>query len=491
MPYRKNSALFSDQYDGSLPTVVIVGRPNVGKSSLFNRLLNRAQAITSEIPGVTRDCISARWVWKRRAVMLSDTGGQLERGAGIGALVTERAREAGHRADCIVLVVENSGITPLDREVIAHLRPRQRAVLCVVNKTDRYSGLDTPSELRQLGFENIVAVSASHGTNIAALKERIGALLSAQESEGEGVQGTVSAAGPRFSVAIIGRPNCGKSTLSNRLAGEQRSLVTDQPGTTRDVVSGVASLTLARSARSKGTPQGSGEAPQQPGAPGEEGAPHYQIVVFDTAGLRRAAKVQERIEFYSTRRAMSAIALSNMCLLMIDAQEGMTAQDKRIAEYATRLGKGLVIVVNKIDLLTEGSTRRALRAQIQRTTPHLSYAPLVVVSALTGEGVDQLTSTIALLWRQLNRRVPTAVLNRTSRALLSHLPAQRTVPTLGYMTQSGTNPVEFVLFFNRLRGLSHSVRSHIANRIRAEFDFSHIPILISIRDGRRRDGVRL
>ena len=448
----------------ALPAAVIVGRPNVGKSSLFNRLLGQPQAITARRAGITRDCISAVCHWDEISMLLFDTGGQLEKPQGIDALVRTRAQAVSQRADLIVLVVEYAGVIPSDLEIIERLRKSRAPILCVANKADRHSAADASAELYRLGFKHVVEISAAHGHNITMLKQKMSELLSSKDTHPANSSIDISTAAEhtmanQYAIAIIGRPNCGKSTLANCLAQEEISIVSSTPGTTRDVVAGWYRVPLHT------------EAP---------------IKILDTAGLRRRAQVKDPIEYYATRRAMRAIRDADICILLIDALEGPTTQDKRIADYATQLGRGLVIGCNKIDLFSTPAQERHLQQSLHRSMPHLSFVPVVMLSALENRGTQNLNRCITALWRQLNRRIPTATLNQMASNMLSNLPGQRLLPRLNYITQSRINPVTFVLFFSHLRGLTATVRTYLANRIREELEFSNLAVLIYLRARRGR-----
>ena len=384
-----------------LPSVVIAGRPNVGKSTLYNCLLNRRYAITGREAGVTRDCLTAICHWKSRMLRISDTGGQLEKPNGIEALVSKRAGEASRQADIILLVTENGGLTPADLEIIAQLRKSSAIILSVINKCDRQTLADPCAELYQQGLMRVVRVSAAQRRNIEQLKEAIIDLLPPALQP----QSQLSATAPLYTVAIIGRPNSGKSTLANCLAGSDISLVSDEAGTTRDVVQG-----WRRS-------------------PGNMG---LAMSIVDTAGLRRPSRVRDPIEFYSTRRAMQAIKESDISILLLDATERLSAQDKRIAQYATSLGRGLIIAANKIDCVPTQSLLQSLRNAL----PHLSFVPLMMISALQGDGIAALLSQVEKLWRQLNRRLTTATLNRHCARLLDSISFGKAPPTVRYITQN-------------------------------------------------------
>ena len=443
-----------------LPSVVIVGRPNVGKSTLFNCLLNRRYAITDRDAGVTRDCLSVICHWDSYSLLISDTGGQLEGPRGIAALVSERAREASNQADIILLVTESGGLTPADLEIIAQLRKSSAVILSVINKSDRKELVDPRAELYQQGLRRVLQISATQRSNISHLKKAIVELLPDRAQSQLSVTARSGDDMRPYTVAIIGRPNCGKSTLANRLAGADISLVSSEAGTTRDVVQGWR--------------------------PGPDNIALAMSIV-DTAGLRRPSRVGDPIEFYSTKRAMQAIRETDISILLLDATEGLTTQDKRIAQYATRLGRGLVIAANKIDCIpSEPEGRSLLQQSLRAALPHLSFVPLMTVSALKGDGIPKLLSELENIWRQLNKRLSTATLNRQVAILLDKAFPGAPSLSVHYITQTNVNPIQFVLFVKRSTKLSANLRSYIANRIRRFLGFPNLAVIVHLKSGRAR-----
>jgi GTPase len=333
----------------SIPVVAIVGRPNVGKSTLVNRIVGGREAIVEERPGVTRDRVLYTAEWRGRPFHLVDTGG-LE-STPVGALagkVADTAKAAAAEADVVVFVVDvTDGITPEDRSVADVLRRLGRRVILVANKADNQARERDASEVFELGMGEPTAVSALHGRGIGDFLDEL--------TEGFPQEREESSAEP--SIAIVGKPNVGKSTLFNRLVGSERSIVHDEPGTTRDAVDTVVEI--------NGTT--------------------YRFV--DTAGLRRAARVDESTEFFGSVRTMRAVERCDVALLVIDATEGISRQDQRIAEQISELGRSAAVVLNKVDVM-DGEELETKRSEIRRRLPHLRWAPLIGISARTGSPIS-------------------------------------------------------------------------------------------------------
>jgi GTP-binding protein len=437
------------------PLVAIVGRPNVGKSTLFNRLVGRRTAIVLDTPGVTRDRNYGEASWRGRAFVVVDTGGFEPLAVeGIGAQVREQATLAIEEADLVILLLDGlSGCTPDDKELVEVLRQSGRPFLLVVNKIDGPKQEEGLLDFYALGVEPLYAVSAEHSRGVGdfldALLEKIPEVLEKERLEGDEI---------RF--AVIGRPNVGKSSLINKLLGMERTLVSEAPGTTRDAIDTEFEY---------------------------EG---LHFVAIDTAGVRRKARVKDRVEAYSVLRALRSLERCDVACLLIDAAQGITEQDIRIAGYTEEAGRALVLLVNKWDLVeketgTSGQWVVALREKM----PFVAYAPVLFISALTGQRVQRLLPTITDVAKQHRRRVPTAELNEcVEKALHRHGPPQyrgRPIKVL-YAAQVGLRPPTFALVVNHPVGVRTSYRRYLMNQVREAFGFEGTPIKLRFRKRRRR-----
>ncbi len=439
-----------------LPVVAVVGRPNVGKSTLVNRVVGRRVAIVEEKPGVTRDRLELEAEWQGRRFRIVDTGGWLapvdaDRTADDEALVrkvTSQAELAIAEADVLVLVVDVTvGITDEDARVAALLRRSERPVLLAVNKVDDERREGDVWEFQSLGLGEPHGVSALHGRDSGDLLDALVASLPAAH---EGVE---PAEGPDgiFSVAIVGRPNVGKSTLFNRMVGDERSVVHDEPGTTRDSIDTVVET--------------------------EDGPLRF----VDTAGMRRKSRIDEPTEYFSLVRALQAIDRADACLLVIDATEGVSNQDQRLAERVDASGCAILVVLNKWDLL-DTERRAAVRSEVGRKLGFLSYAPVLDVSALTGRRTNRLLPALREAEEAYHRRVPTAALNRLLRdAQAEHPPPveNRHRPRILYATQGAADPPTFTLFTTR--ALPPTYLRYLERKIREGFDLGPTPIKMRVR----------
>jgi len=435
----------------SKPLVAIVGRPNVGKSMLFNKLTGRRTSIVEDTPGVTRDRIYGDCEWCGRKFSLVDTGG-IEPGTENDMLkFMRRQAEIGILlADCIIMVVDvRSGVTAADMDVATMLRKSGKPVALAVNKCDSV-GPTNPDvyEFYSLGIGDLFETSAVHGHGTGDLLDWCLAQFP-EETEEEEETDVVS-------VAIVGKPNVGKSSLLNRILGEERVIVSNVAGTTRDAIDSYF----------------------------ENETGKYCFI--DTAGMRRKSKVDDAIEKFSNLRSIGAIERSDVCLILIDANEGVTEQDTKIAGLVHEAGKAAIIVVNKWDAVEDKQTNtmRDKETEIRRDLSYMTYAPVVFLSALTGQRVDKLFEVIREVYKQNTSRVTTGALN----SVLAEATARVQPPTdkgrrlkIYYMTQAGTKPPHFVIFCNDARLFHFSYQRYLENQIREVFGLQGTPIRITIR----------
>jgi GTP-binding protein len=441
--------------------VAIVGRPNVGKSTLFNRLVGRRHAITDPTPGVTRDPVGQPATLAGCDVRLVDTGGYTTDSDPLARAISDRALRVIRESSVVLLVVDGTELTALDQEFVEELRPFSDRLVLVVNKLDTGARDDLLWEFHSLGMDRVVGVSAAHGRNVDELETVVAPLL-APDGECAGAGSEESGeAGPAeeelpIRIAVLGQPNTGKSTLVNRLTVSENSIVADAPGTTRDVIEGEFEWNS------------------------------HRFRVLDTAGIRRKSKVTESIEYYSVTRAIDTIRDAEVVVLLIDAEQGLTDQDKKIAALVVERGRGIVLALSKWDLMPKlGNQFNALRDRIDFLFPILQFAPLVPISGLTGNGLDQMLDAIVKVRNQLQHRVETGKLNRHLRRWLEETPPplhHRHRPRIKYMTQVDRLPVTFVAFVNTRKGIPDSYVSYLRNRIRTDFGLDKIPIRLELRE---------
>jgi GTP-binding protein len=436
--------------------VAILGRPNVGKSTLFNRLLDRQRSITDPMPGVTRDVLEGECSIQGTRARLLDTGGYTLDPGSLEQQVARRSLGVAGQSDLILLLVEVGGLTREDYELIEQLRRHQRKVVLVVNKVDSPKQEPAVGELHRLGFERLVWVSAAHGRGLPELKQiiREAAREAPEQEPGERAVTAPGEAGA-LRLAILGKPNTGKSTLLNLLVQEERSLVMEEPGTTRDPI------TAAFRYRDR------------------------PFLVIDTAGIRRKSRVSQAVEYYSVNRAIRSIEEADVVLLLIDAREGVSDQDKKIASLAVEKGRGVVLVLNKCDLLKQPSRELpAIQESVRFFFPMLDFAPLVPISARTGFGVNLLVESASQVGRQLGRRVATNRLNQAVKRWVAEysLPVRGQNVKIRYATQTGVNPVRFLFFVNTLRRFPSRYLQYLKNRIRRDLGFDRIPVQIELRE---------
>jgi GTP-binding protein len=431
-----------------MPVVALVGRQNVGKSTLVNRLFGSREAIAHEQPGVTRDRIEIPVEWRGRWFMAVDTGGYVQHASGIETLVAEQADRAAAGADVVLLVVDSqTGIQEEDAVLARRLQRASVPVVVVVNKIDTEREESDVAEFHSLGLGEPIPVSALHGRASGELLDRILDLLPEPDEEEPEVEGE-----PSF--ALVGRPNVGKSSLFNRLVGERRSVVYEQAGTTRDAVDAVV------------------EWPEGP------------VRFVDTAGLRRTSKMQG-IDYYSFVRAARAIDRANVSLLVIDAIDGVTADDKHVAARVMESGKGLVVAANKWDLVPSEDKIPLLEAINEEVIP-FARAPVIRLSALSGQGVNRLPQVLMLQHGRWTRRVSTSEVNRVLEQAQDERPPLRGITRFRYGTQVSAGPPSFVLFGGRVPDAGY--RRFLENRFRRAFDLEGIPVRMKFR---ARKGARL
>ena len=440
--------------------VAIVGRPNVGKSSLFIRLIGRRDAIDDDTPGVTRDRLYGEAEWRGRSFYAIDTGGILGEASAFSEGIRAHVEAAVRECDVILMVLDGqAGVTPPDEEVASLLRRTSsqggglKPIVVAVNKMDDIKHEDNAAEAYALGFEHVVPISALHKRNLEDLLDILVGLLP-EELPGDAEEDAVR-------LAIVGRPNVGKSSLLNRLAGAERSLVSPVAGTTRDPVDTTVELDGQR----------------------------FRLV--DTAGLRRAGRKPaawggregSNLEYYSFVRTLSAVDRSDIALLLMDAADPCTDQDKKIAAHVVEKGKGLALVLNKWDLLA-GRERPGdrLTRRIRDDMPFLSWALILFTSALNGRGVQKIASTVMAVRECRRRRIPTNALNRLMRDVLAfdRLPSNKKGRALRiyYCSQAEVEPPSFVFFVNDPSIVNTAFENHVRNELRALADFTGSPIRV-------------
>ncbi|MBR1639881.1 MAG: ribosome biogenesis GTPase Der [Treponema sp.] len=449
------------EYEG-LPLVVIAGRPNVGKSTLFNRFLHHRVAIVNDQPGVTRDPVESTAIINGKPVHLVDTGGyKLTRDIGtkeaeLDDYVVERSLDMIERADVVILLLEAGVITGEDEEFIMKMRPYWHKLIAAVNKTEGGRNEAEAWNYAKYGFDELFLISASHGDNISDLAQTISSRCDFSQVK------LVSSDRP-IKIAILGKPNTGKSTLSNRLTHSENSIVCDYAGTTRDVVEG--SFEYAGRA----------------------------FKVLDTAGIRRKAKVHDDVEYYSVNRAIKTLDECDVVFLMIDAVEGLAEQDKKICSLAFEKGRGIIFVLNKWDLRPEDAqTNKAVkdvRNWMNIMFAHMDFAPILPLSALNGKGIKDLLNMAITLYGQLTRKIETSALNNALQDWLDRYPppASKTAHfKIRYMTQTSTNPVNFMIFATRPEVVPETYITYLKNRIREDLGFDQIPVQLEMKGSRQK-----
>jgi GTPase len=432
------------------PTVSIVGRPNVGKSTLFNRLIGRRKAIVHDEYGVTRDRHYGESYWNGRNFTVIDTGGYLPDDPNvISAGIREQVHLAIDESDVILFVVDTeSGINTLDKSVAQILRKQQKPVLLVVNKADNETMAMNAVEFYELGFDELFPVSAISGTGTGDLLDKVVNLLPEEKDESEDMKF------PK--IAFVGRPNVGKSSLMNALLKNERCIVTDIPGTTRDAINSKLEYL------------------------------DQTYILIDTAGLRKKAKVKENIEFYSTVRTDRSIKDADVVVLLLDAMQGFDEQDKRILREAEKFNKGIVIALNKWDLVPEKDTNllKEFQDYIHNKVMTLNYIPIISISALTGQRITKVLDTAIKVIEQRKKKISTPQLNNFIEKILKEraLPVKRGRKLkIQYAVQVKSNPPVFKFFMNNPQELPPNYRRFIENKLREEFSFEGVPITMVFR----------
>ena len=433
------------------PIVAIVGRPNVGKSTLFNKLTGQRLAIVEDTPGVTRDRIFCDCEWCGHKFLLVDTGGiEPNIDDGLLAHMREQAQIAIDSADCIIMVGEiGAGVTAQDQDIAGMLMRSGKPVILAVNKCDKVG--EPPMELYDfysLGIGDIVPISSVHGHGTGDLLDTVCENLHFDDNDEEEED--------RIPVAVIGRPNVGKSSLINHILGENRLIVANEAGTTRDAID-----TMVENQYGK-------------------------FIFTDTAGLRKRGKVESGVERYSVLRSLAAVERSRVCVIMIDATVGFTEQDSKVAGYAHDQGKACIIAVNKWDAVEKDSyTMDKMRKQLEEDFSFMSYAPILFISAKTGQRLDKLCETIQYVDVQNGTRIPTGALNE----MLARSTARVQPPSdkgkrlkIFYITQSSTRPPTFVAFVNQKALFHFSYQRYIENQIRENFGLTGTPMRLLIRE---------
>ena len=440
------------------PLVAIVGRPNVGKSMLFNKLCGQRLSIVEDTPGVTRDRLYAQCEWRNRVFDIVDNGGiEPSTDNEILAFMREQAEIAIQTATVIIFVCDiKTGITAADQEVANMLLRAGRPVVLAINKADQ-TGRENPDiyEFYNLGLGDPIGVSALHGHGTGDLLDACFEYFPEEEEE-EDVEDD------RIKVALIGKPNVGKSSLVNRILGVERVIVSDVAGTTRDAVDS------------------------------EFENEHGKYVFIDTAGMRKKSKVDDRVEKFSVLRSTMAIERADVCLIMIDANEGVTEQDTKVAGLAHEAGKACIIVVNKWDAIEkDDKTMDRMRQDIRRDLAYMTYAPIVFISALTGQRVDRIFELINYVNDQASMRITTGMLN----SILADATARVQPPTdkgkrlkIFYMTQVGVKPPHFVCFCNDAKLFHFSYQRYLENQIRATFGLEGTPVRLTVRQKGDEEG---
>jgi GTP-binding protein len=426
----------------SRPVVAIVGRPNVGKSTLFNRIVRRKQAITDDRPGVTRDRVYGDGSWNGREFLVVDTGGFIPRSKElIPSLVTQQVQLAIDQADLVLFILDSKvGVQTIDEEIAALLKKAHKKTIVAANKADSEKDIPDTSEFYKLGLGDVYPVAAESGRQTGDLLDAIVRALPpiVEDDKSDRV----------LNVAIVGRPNVGKSSLFNKIIGENRQIVTDIPGTTRDSIDSEVEIDGRR----------------------------YNFI--DTAGLRRRVRYPDVVEYYSSLRSLKAIERADIVLIMIDAADGITAGDIKVAVEAEQMGRGMIFIANKWDLV-KGVEQHTFATTILEKAPTLRFAPIIFTSAVTGRGMDKIIPTVLHVEQESKKRIGTAELNKYIENAVQekHPPARRgKFIKFYYITQAESQPPTFIVFCNYPKEIDPSYVRFLENKFRSDFGFTGVPL---------------
>ena len=445
-----------------LPVLAIVGRPNVGKSTLFNKLLRERKAIVGDSPGVTRDRNYGEAEWSGKKFQLIDTGGlDTEANAGLEESVQRQSRLALSEADVVLFLFDGKdGLNPSDRDAVDLLRRQEKAVFFAVNKIDSRQRSDNLYEFYALGIDPLFSISAEHGLGIPDLMDEIVRQFPSAEISGDEPEHKKA----RLRISVIGRPNVGKSTLINRLLGFERSVVASTPGTTRDALDTPFEL---------------------------EGEP---CLLVDTAGIRRKARINDLLERFSVNHSLRSVDRGDLVIYLLDGVEGVTDQDAQILSYASERGKALVLAVNKWDVASKnGADVESYRKEVYHQLSFLDFVPVIFISAVTGYGVRRMLNAASRVLQAYDRKISTSLVNqvlqRTTRAHPAPLVQGKPVKFY-YGTQTGTCPPTFTLFVNRPKAVPQSYQRYLIHQLRAELALECVPIQLVLRARREEEKIR-
>jgi GTPase len=452
--------LAQNRFERKLPILAIVGRPNVGKSTLFNRLVGERKAIVHDLPGVTRDRNYGSAEWSGKKFLVVDTGGlDTEAEEGLEERVQEQSRSAILEADVILFLLDGKGgLNPIDRQAIKQLRKANKPVFFAVNKLDTLKKQDNLYEFYSLGLDRLYPLSAEHGTGVSDIMSEIVSLFPDEPEAADPVE-EVKPEAP-LCITIIGRPNAGKSTLTNRLLGFERSVVHSKPGTTRDALDTPFEL---------------------------NGLP---CILVDTAGMRRKARIDDKVERFSVQRALRVVDRGDLVIHVIDAAEGVTDQDAQILAYAFQRGKALLLAINKWDLPSKDDKDvEAYRAEVYYNLSFLEHVPVAFISAVTGFGMRKMLETAGRLLKAYQRKISTSALNQALQTIVKAHPAplnQGRAVKFYYGTQTGTRPPTFTLFVNTPSAVGEGYRRYLIHQMRDSLGLEHTPIKLFLRARREQ-----